>query len=84
MNASDNNEMIEMIEMVKQKLGTPEVKERISEEELYVLKLRFGVIDGNLYTLNDTGKLIGKSREKVRQIEARALRKLGLKKLWSK
>lgn len=81
MNASDNNETIEMI---KQKLETPEVKERISEEELHVLKLRFGVIDGKLHSLEDTGRLIGKSRERVRQLEARALRKLGRKKLWSK
>ena len=41
-----------------------------------VVKLRFGIMDGNRRTLEEIGQLFGVSRERVRQIETRAVNKL--------
>lgn len=50
---------------------------KISEREKTVISLRFGLIDGQQQTLESVGKVFGVSRERIRQIEARALAKLG-------
>jgi RNA polymerase primary sigma factor len=44
--------------------------------ERRVLQLRFGLIDGHQRTLEEVGKRFGVTRERIRQIEAKALRKL--------
>jgi RNA polymerase primary sigma factor len=48
----------------------------ISEREAAILRMRFGLGDGEPMTLKDIGKQIGLTRERVRQIEGEALRKL--------
>ena len=48
----------------------------LSEREQRVLGLRFGLVDGQPHTLEDVGKRFGVTRERVRQIEAKALSKL--------
>jgi RNA polymerase primary sigma factor len=48
----------------------------LSEREREVLRLRFGLEDGHAHTLEDVGKRFGVTRERIRQIEAKALRKL--------
>ncbi|MBD3369693.1 sigma-70 family RNA polymerase sigma factor [Candidatus Fermentibacteria bacterium] len=49
---------------------------KISEREKTVISLRFGLVDGEPQTLEAVGKVFGVSRERIRQIEARALAKL--------
>ena len=48
----------------------------LQEREQEVLELRFGLIDGTSHTLEDVGKRFNVTRERIRQIEAKALRKL--------
>jgi RNA polymerase primary sigma factor len=48
----------------------------LSERERRVLELRFGLDDGRSRTLEEVGKEFGVTRERIRQIEAKALRKL--------
>lgn len=48
----------------------------LSERERRVLEMRFGRIDGESHTLEEVGNAFGVSRERIRQIEAKALRKL--------
>lgn len=62
-----NENLISELEKI---LGTLRPRERD------VLKLRFGLNDGNKRTLEEIGQLFGVSRERVRQIETRALNKL--------
>ena len=52
------------------------VLEGLTEREEKVLRLRFGLIDGRTRTLEEVGKLFNVTRERIRQIEAKALRKL--------
>ena len=50
--------------------------DQITEREATVLRMRFGLDNGEAMTLKDIGKKIGLTRERVRQIESEALRKL--------
>lgn len=49
----------------------------LKEREQKVIRLRFGLDDGHARTLEEIGKEFGVTRERIRQIEAKALRKLG-------
>jgi len=53
-----------------------EVLNTLTPREASVIKLRFGFVDGTLHTLEDVGKEFNITRERIRQIEAKALRKL--------
>ncbi|ADL41979.1 RNA polymerase, sigma 70 subunit, RpoD subfamily [Caldicellulosiruptor obsidiansis OB47] len=53
-----------------------EVLDSLNEREKKVLKLRFGLEDGRARTLEEVGKEFNVTRERIRQIEAKALRKL--------
>lgn len=53
-----------------------DVLETLTEREKRVLRLRFGLNDGRARTLEEVGQFFGVTRERIRQIEAKALRKL--------
>jgi RNA polymerase primary sigma factor len=61
-------------EMLKDKINT--VLNTLSYREREIIKLRYGLGDGYTYTLEEVGKLFNVTRERVRQIEAKAVRKL--------
>ena len=61
-------------EMVRQTLD--EVLETLTDREEKVLRLRYGLFDGKNHTLEEVGREFGVTRERIRQIEAKALRKL--------
>ncbi|MBQ7132328.1 MAG: RNA polymerase sigma factor RpoD [Oscillospiraceae bacterium] len=60
--------------LLKEQLN--EVLDTLTEREAKVLRLRFGLIDGRSRTLEEVGKEFEVTRERIRQIEAKALRKL--------
>ncbi len=60
--------------LLKEQLG--EVLSTLTEREEKVLRLRFGLEDGRSRTLEEVGKEFNVTRERIRQIEAKALRKL--------
>ena len=54
----------------------PSLRAGLTERERRVLELRFGLTDGYEHTLEEVGKQYKVTRERIRQIEAKALRKL--------
>jgi RNA polymerase primary sigma factor len=61
-------------EWVKKSLD--EVLQTLTDREEKVLRLRYGLLDGKTHTLEEVGKEFGVTRERIRQIEGKALRKL--------
>lgn len=53
-----------------------EVLNTLPPREVRILQLRYGLLDGQAYTLEEVGRKMGVTRERVRQIEAQALSRL--------
>lgn len=53
-----------------------EVLHTLPAREVRILQLRYGLVDGQRYTLEEVGRKMGLTRERIRQIEAQALRRL--------
>jgi RNA polymerase primary sigma factor len=62
------------MEMLKQRLDA--VMNDLSYREREIIRLRYGLTDGYTYTLEEVGKIFSVTRERVRQIESKAVRKL--------
>ena len=73
-NNSPNPEEYTANEALKREINT--LLSNLSDREERVIKLRFGLIDGRIKTLEEVGKEYNVTRERIRQIEAKALRKL--------
>ena len=50
-----------------------EIFQSLTPREVRILQLRFGLVDGYCYTLEEVGTKFGVTRERIRQIEAQAL-----------
>jgi RNA polymerase primary sigma factor len=74
----DNNEMnpaeSAMQQMLRRKIE--QVLRSLTYREREIIKLRYGLGDGYSYTLEETGRIFNVTRERIRQIESKALRKL--------
>jgi RNA polymerase primary sigma factor len=60
--------------LLKERLG--DVLTTLTDREQEVLRLRFGLVDGYSRTLEEVGRKFNVTRERIRQIEAKALRKM--------
>ncbi len=60
--------------LLKNRLG--EISSELTQRELKILGMRFGLDDGVMHTLEETGEEFGVTRERIRQIQAKALEKL--------
>ena len=61
-------------EMLKQRIE--QVLKTLTYREREIIKLRYGIGDGYTYTLEEVGRIFKVTRERVRQVEAKAIRKL--------
>jgi len=61
-------------EMLKERID--EILKTLSYREREIIKLRYGIGDGYTYTLEEVGRIFKVTRERVRQVEAKAIRKL--------
>lgn len=63
-----------MLEMLRQRIDV--VLKTLTYREREIIKLRYGIGDGYTYTLEEVGRIFKVTRERVRQVEAKAIRKL--------
>ena len=68
--------MEEQIDLSLLKENLEEAMSRLTDREKKILRMRHGMLDGKAYTLKQVGEELELTRERVRQIEAKALRKL--------
>ena len=71
---ADAPEDVAAYEMLREQMK--DILDTLTDREENVLRLRFGLDDGRSRTLEEVGKVFGVTRERIRQIEAKALRKL--------
>ena len=82
-----NTELVELIEtdsatpeenlmLISMRQDVNTLLSSLSEREAKILRLRYGFEDGKTYSLSDTAEMMHLSRERVRQIQAKAIQKL--------
>ncbi len=79
MNLVSDKRVPEQFDVIKQEMMKEAVKKALSkltERERKILELRFGFADGRIWTLEEVGQIYHVTRERIRQIEMKTLRKL--------
>jgi len=71
---SPDPDEVATISLLRQQLN--QILEKLPPREVQILKLRYGLANGETHTLREVGLKIGVSRERIRQIEAQAIRRL--------
>ena len=64
--------------------GIKEAKEKgniLTAREIKILEMRFGIEDGIMHTLEETGEMFGVTRERIRQMQAKALERIRMSKV---
>ena len=72
--SAENPSEMTAFSLLREKIG--DVLETLTAREQEVLTLRFGLVDGYPRTLEEVGRQFNVTRERIRQIEAKALRKM--------
>jgi RNA polymerase primary sigma factor len=72
--SAENPSDVTGLTLLKEKLS--DAFKSLTERERRILEMRFGLMDGNSHTLEEIGNLYQVTRERIRQLEAKALRKL--------
>jgi len=65
-----------VVDLIKSHEELAEILKKLSPQELKVIKLRYGMVDGKGYNLREVGEKMHLSRERIRQIEKRAIERL--------
>ncbi len=65
-----------IVELIKSNEELDLLLKKLTRQEQKIIRMRFGLVDGKTYNLREIGKVIKLSRERVRQIEKKAIRKL--------
>lgn len=65
-----------VVDLIKSHEELAEILKKLSPQELKVIKLRYGMVDGKGYNLREVGERMNLSRERIRQIEKRAIERL--------
>ena len=65
-----------VVDLIKSHEELAQILKKLSPQELKVIKLRYGMVDGKGYNLREVGEKMDLSRERIRQIEKRAIERL--------
>jgi RNA polymerase primary sigma factor len=65
-----------VVDLIKSHEELAQILKKLSPQELKVIKLRYGMVDGKGYNLREVGEKMNLSRERIRQIEKRAIERL--------
>lgn len=75
-NLVEEDMCLEIISSKEMKRSINKALEKLKDREKGIIEMRYGLIDGNEHTLEEVGNMLGVTRERIRQIESKALKKI--------